>query len=80
MLNKFKLESERGKMIRLLEDTKLCFRVPQNIEYTRDILKGINDSWRNAVPKLEEAKNILENLLKEIVKEIILEETCCNSP
>lgn len=67
LINKVKLESERDKLIRLLEDAKLCLRIPRNINYTKEVLKEINTSLGNTLAKLNEAEIVIRNLQKEII-------------
>lgn len=62
-LSRQRLEEYSSKIRRLLDETKYCLTIPNEEPYKDETLVKINKEWRKAVPKLIEAKKLINQVL-----------------
>jgi len=65
-LSKKKLEEYSYKINKLIDDAKYNLSIPTAESYGDKAIKNIDESWKQALSKIEEAQRLIQELLKLI--------------
>jgi hypothetical protein len=65
-LSQKKLEEYSTKINKLIEDARYSLTIPTKEVYTDKEIRNVNESWEQALSKIDEAQRLIQELLNLI--------------